>query len=92
MNIERPTSNVEWEKAANREPLNRERLISSFAIRPSVRLSSRRSHFCTNFTIDKFVKSQSFYRFVIPDLIVRLSVRLSSRQSLTPKSGIYNCV
>jgi len=42
-NIERPTSNVEWEKAANREPLNRERLLNSFAVRLSVRLSSRRS-------------------------------------------------
>jgi len=33
MNIERPTSNVEWEKAANREPLNREHLLNSFAVR-----------------------------------------------------------
>jgi len=43
---EHPTSNVEWEKAVNREPLNRERLLNSFAVRLSVRLSSRRSQFC----------------------------------------------
>jgi hypothetical protein len=32
MNIERPTSNLEWEKATNGEPLNRKRLLNSFAI------------------------------------------------------------